>query len=79
MRETLKDCPRNGMSPMMVVASVHSEVISALLNTLFPALPEEAKAARNAGQNAVATFFETPGGKDPEVAQLVRQIDIRTP
>jgi len=67
------------MSPVMVFASVHSEVISELLNTLFPALPEEAKAARNAGQNAVATFFETPGGKDPRVAQLVRKVDNRTP
>ena len=62
----------------MVYAAVngHLQVVSALLDTLFPALPQEADAARAAGQHAEAAFLDTPGGRDPRVAQLVGCIDI---
>lgn len=56
---------------MVYVVSGHLQVVSAMLDTLFPALPQEAKTARAAGQHAEATFLDTPGSQDPRVAQLV--------
>lgn len=60
--------------PVMVYKAVneHLNVISALLEALFPALPEDAKAARIAGREAEATYLETPGNSDTAVAHFVR-------
>ncbi|CAL5227030.1 g9925 [Coccomyxa viridis] len=57
----------------MVYAAVngHLQVVSALLDTFFPALPQEAEAARGEGKHAEATFLATPGSRDPRIAQLV--------
>ena len=59
----------------MVYSSVkrHVAAVSALLDTLFPALDQEATAAREAGKEAQAIFLETSGATDPVVAYLVRQ------
>ena len=54
-------------------AKRHIASISALLDALFPALDQEATAARKAGKEAQAIFYETSGANDPIVALLVRQ------
>ena len=53
-------------------ANRHVAAVSALLDALFPALDQEATAAREAGNEAQAIFLETSGAKDPAVALLVR-------
>ena len=56
---------------VFAVVNGHLQVVSALLDTFFPALAQEAEAARVAGKHAEAAFLDTPGSKDPRVAQLV--------
>ena len=65
----------------MVYAAVneHLPVVTALLDTLFPALPDEAEAARAAGRDAEAIFLDSPGGKEPRIAQLVEYINLCLP
>ena len=62
----------------MVYAAVngHLQVVSALLDTFFPALPQEAEAARAEGKHAEATFLATPGSRDSRIAQLVGSRDM---
>ncbi len=58
------------------VVNGHLQVVSALLDTFFPALPQEAEAARVAGKDAEAAFLDTPGSRDPRVAQLVGPVIV---
>ena len=44
---------------------------AALLSTLFPPLPDLAAAARAAGDEAKARFYEADAGKEPAAAALV--------
>jgi len=48
-----------------------SRTCSALLSTLFPPLPEQAAAARAAGDEAKARFYEADAGSEPEAVALV--------
>ncbi len=63
----------------MVYAAVsgHLQVVSALLDTLFPALPQEAERSQGS-RTACGSRISgaTPGGRDPRVAQLVGSRDM---